>query len=84
MASARLACSIDDAGAGFSTYVYSRELPPSPRIDLVAAIGATYLSTQTTTFVQVAAQIGNIDLIYEAVGHSHFTLEAVQAAHESL
>jgi D-arabinose 1-dehydrogenase-like Zn-dependent alcohol dehydrogenase len=56
------------ASAEFSTYVYSRELPRSPRIDLVAAIGATYLSTQTATFAQVAAQIGNIDLIYEAVG----------------
>ena len=38
------------ATAGFTTYVYSRELPPSPRIDLVDAIGATYASSQTTTF----------------------------------
>ena len=60
--------------AGFTTYVYSRELPPSPRIDLVAAIGATYVSSQTATFGQLAEQIGNIDLIYEAVGHSHFAL----------
>jgi threonine dehydrogenase-like Zn-dependent dehydrogenase len=63
--------------AGFSTYVYSREMPPSPRIDLVAAIGATYVSTETEPFAQLAAQIGNIDLIYEAVGHSHFALEAL-------
>ena len=63
--------------AGFSTYVYSREMPPSPRIDLVAAIGATYVSTETEPFARLAAQIGNIDLIYEAVGHSHFALEAL-------
>jgi threonine dehydrogenase-like Zn-dependent dehydrogenase len=64
--------------AGFTTYVYSREAPPSPRIDLVDAIGATYVSSQTETFAGLAAQIGNIDLIYEAAGHSHFALEALQ------
>lgn len=66
------------ASAGFTTYVYSRELPPSPRIDLVAAIGATYVSSETTTFAQLAELIGNADLIYEAVGHSHFALEALK------
>ena len=66
------------ATAGFTTYVYSREMPPSPRIDLVDAIGATYVSSQDTTFPQLADQMGNIDLIYEAVGHSHFALQALQ------
>ena len=66
------------AMAGFTTYVYSRELPPNPRIDLVNDIGATYLSSQTTTFPDLAAQIGNIDLVYEAVGHSHFAVQALQ------
>jgi glucose 1-dehydrogenase len=64
--------------AGFTTYVYSRELPPSPRIDLVTAIGASYVSSQAETFPRLAEKIGNIDLIYEAVGHSHFALEALQ------
>jgi glucose 1-dehydrogenase len=66
------------ASAGFTTYVYSRELPPSPRIDLVDAIGATYVSSQATTFADLAEKMGNIDLIYEAVGHSHFALRALQ------
>jgi glucose 1-dehydrogenase len=66
------------ATAGFTTYVYSRELPPSPRIDLVAGIGATYVSSQAVDFSELAAQIGNIDVIYEAVGHSHFALQALQ------
>jgi threonine dehydrogenase-like Zn-dependent dehydrogenase len=61
-------------GAGFKTYVYSRELPPNPRIDLVSSIGATYISTQTSNIEQLREQIGNIDLVYEAVGHSHFAL----------
>jgi glucose 1-dehydrogenase len=64
--------------AGFRTYVYSRELPPSPRTELVSAVGATYVSSQATSFPDLAAEIGNIDLIYEAVGHSHFALEALQ------
>jgi threonine dehydrogenase-like Zn-dependent dehydrogenase len=64
--------------AGFTTYIYLRELPPTPRTDLAAAIGATYISTQSATFADVAEQIGNIDVVYEAVGHSHFALEAVE------
>jgi threonine dehydrogenase-like Zn-dependent dehydrogenase len=66
------------ATAGFKTYVYSRELPPNPRIDLVTAIGATYVSAQATSFADLAEQVGNIDLVYEAVGHSHFALEALR------
>jgi glucose 1-dehydrogenase len=66
------------ASAGFTTYVYSRELPPNPRIDLATAIGATYLSSQDTTFAELTERVGNIDLVYEAVGHSHFALEAVR------
>jgi threonine dehydrogenase-like Zn-dependent dehydrogenase len=66
------------AAAGFTTYVYSREVPPHPRIDLVTAIGATYVSAQTTAFPDLAAQTGNIDLIYEAAGHSHFALQALR------
>lgn len=64
--------------AGFTTYVYSRETPPHPRIDLVAAIGAAYVSSQVATFADLAGQVGNIDLVYEAVGHSHFALEALR------
>lgn len=64
--------------AGFTTYVYSRELPPHPRLDLVDAIGATYVSSQTTAASDLAAQIGNVDVVYEAVGHSHFALEVLR------
>ena len=64
--------------AGFKTYVYSRELPPNPRTDLVSSIGATYISTQSTNIEQLREQIGNIDLVYEAVGHSHFALEVLR------
>jgi glucose 1-dehydrogenase len=63
--------------SGFRTYVYSRELPPSPRTDLVSTIGATYVSSQQRSFAELAKEIGNIDLIYEAVGHSHFAVDAL-------
>ena len=63
--------------AGFRTFVYSRELPSGPRAGLVDAIGATYASTEEVGFADLAAEIGNIDLVYEAVGHSHFALEAL-------
>jgi glucose 1-dehydrogenase len=64
--------------AGFTTYVYSRETPPHPRIDLVAAIGASYVSSQAAAFTDLADRIGNIDVVYEAVGHSHFALQALR------
>jgi glucose 1-dehydrogenase len=66
------------AAAGFETYVCSRELPPSPRIDLVNSIGATYVSSQAATFADLADQAGNIDLIYEAAGHPQFALGALE------
>jgi threonine dehydrogenase-like Zn-dependent dehydrogenase len=66
------------ASAGFRTYVYSRELPPSPRIELIEALGVTYVSSQSTTPPELAASIGNIDLIYEAAGHSQFALQVLK------
>jgi threonine dehydrogenase-like Zn-dependent dehydrogenase len=64
--------------AGFTTYVYSRESPPSARTDLATAIGATYVSSSETTFDELVGMIGNVDLVYEAVGQSRFALEALQ------
>jgi threonine dehydrogenase-like Zn-dependent dehydrogenase len=55
---------------GFDTSVYSRELAPNPKADLVASIGARYFSAQNTMLEQLAEQVGNIDLVYEATGAS--------------
>jgi glucose 1-dehydrogenase len=63
--------------AGFRTFVYSRESGPDPRTDLVRAIGATFVSSGRVGFAELAAEIGNIDLVYEAVGQSHFAVEAL-------
>jgi glucose 1-dehydrogenase len=54
--------------AGFETYVYSRSKVPNPKAGLVEAIGAAYLSTQTTPLEQLARQVGTIDLVLEAAG----------------
>jgi glucose 1-dehydrogenase len=64
--------------SGFDTHVYSRELPPSPRTELVTAMGATYVSSQERSFPDLQEGIGNIDLVYEAVGHSDFAVEALR------
>ena len=55
---------------GFDTYVYSRSAKPNPKATLVESFGAKYISAKEVTPVQLAAQIGNIDLVYEAVGQS--------------
>jgi threonine dehydrogenase-like Zn-dependent dehydrogenase len=58
------------AASGFSVFVYSRERAPNPKSEIVAAIGAHYVSSQATPPEELAAQAGNIDLVYEASGAS--------------
>jgi threonine dehydrogenase-like Zn-dependent dehydrogenase len=53
---------------GFRTFVYSRSRKPNPKAELVEAFGATYLSSESVTVEELAAQVGNIDLVYEALG----------------
>jgi threonine dehydrogenase-like Zn-dependent dehydrogenase len=64
--------------AGFQTYVYSRSKMPNPKADLVQAIGATYISDETTSVEQLAEQLGNIDLVYEAVGASQISFDVIR------
>ena len=54
---------------GFDTWVYSRSPKPNPKAALVESFGAKYISAKEVTPAQLAAQVGNIDLVYEAVGH---------------
>jgi threonine dehydrogenase-like Zn-dependent dehydrogenase len=53
---------------GCNVTVYSREREPDSRAEIVKAIGANYVSSQDKTPEQMAAAIGNIDLVYEATG----------------
>lgn len=65
--------------AGFKTFVYSRDAKPNASADLVEKIGATYISSTTHSISQLAAEVGNIDLVYEATGASKFAFETLRA-----
>lgn len=54
--------------AGFETYIYSREAPGDARAGIAAAVGARYISSETASVEQLAETVGNIDVVYEAIG----------------
>lgn len=64
--------------AGYETWVYSRERIPNPKADLVTQIGARYVSAEEATVEQLAGQVGNIDLVYEATGASSVAFEVMK------
>jgi threonine dehydrogenase-like Zn-dependent dehydrogenase len=66
------------ANEGFQTFVYSQEPKPSPKSDLVGMIGATYVSGQDTSLEQLAALVGNIDLVYEATGAAGVSFQLME------
>src|SRR5438874_3413011 len=64
--------------AGFETYVYSRSKVPNPKADLAEAIGGKYISSETTSVEQLAQQVGNIDLAFEAAGASKVAFDVMR------
>lgn len=62
---------------GFDTYVYSRLKKPNPKADLVESVGAEYLSSSECSVAEFAERIGNIDLVYEAVGIPRLAYEVL-------
>src|SRR5690606_1962910 len=54
---------------GFDTWIYSREAAPNPKSDIAEAIGAHYVSAETSV-AELAARVGDIDVVYEATGAS--------------
>lgn len=63
---------------GFDTYVYSREPAPNAKADLVTSLGARYVSSVTHSVEQLAAEVGQIDLVYEAVGASRVAFDVMR------
>jgi glucose 1-dehydrogenase len=63
--------------AGFSVTVYSRGREPDPSAEIVKAIGGKYISSQDVSIEQMAAQVGNIDLVYEATGASQLSFDVL-------
>jgi len=64
--------------AGFETYVYSRAPKPNAKAAVAEAVGARYISSEQTPIEQMAEQVGNIDLIYEAAGAPQFAFEVLK------
>ncbi|HYV32063.1 MAG TPA: zinc-binding dehydrogenase, partial [Candidatus Binatia bacterium] len=63
--------------SGFKTFVYSRSPEPNPKAALIHSIGAKYLSCETTPLAEFVRQVGNIDLVYEAVGVARFSFDVL-------
>jgi threonine dehydrogenase-like Zn-dependent dehydrogenase len=63
---------------GFETYIYSRSPKPNAKAAVGEAIGAKYISAEQTSVAQMAEEVGNIDLVYEAVGASKFAFEVLK------
>ena len=64
--------------AGFTTYIYSRQQEPDPRVAVAQTIGATYLSSLSIPTEEITDHTGPLDLVYEAVGHSRLALEVLR------
>jgi threonine dehydrogenase-like Zn-dependent dehydrogenase len=63
---------------GFDTTVYSRTSGSTNIEALVESIGAKFVHAETTDVATLAAQIGNIDVVYEAVGASSVAFEVIE------
>jgi glucose 1-dehydrogenase len=63
--------------AGLSVTVYSRSREPDPSADIAKAIGAKYISSQDQSIEQLAAGMGNIDMVYEATGASQLAFDVL-------
>jgi threonine dehydrogenase-like Zn-dependent dehydrogenase len=64
--------------ADFDTYVYAREPVPNPKASVLELIGAKYFSAETHSLEAFAAEVGNIDLVYEATGASRLAFDMIQ------
>ncbi|MBI5773432.1 MAG: glucose 1-dehydrogenase [Verrucomicrobia bacterium] len=63
---------------GFHTVVYSRSKKPNAKAALVESFGVEYISSEEVTPAQLAEKVGNIDLVYEAVGLARITFDVLE------
>jgi threonine dehydrogenase-like Zn-dependent dehydrogenase len=64
--------------AGFEVTMYSKTPMPNERAALVEAIGGKYVSSQQHSVEELAGQVGQIDLVYEAVGASQIAFDVLR------
>jgi threonine dehydrogenase-like Zn-dependent dehydrogenase len=63
---------------GFETFVYSRT-PAVADIDkIVTGFGAKFVHAETATVADLAAMVGHVDVVYEAVGASGLAFDMLQ------
>jgi len=62
---------------GFEVTVYSKDREPNASADIIKAIGGKYISALDNTVEQMAAAIGDIDLVYEATGSSQLAFDVL-------
>lgn len=65
--------------AGFEVTMYSKTPTPNDRAALVEAIGGRYVSSQQHTVEQLSELVGQVDLVYEAVGASQVAFDVLRA-----
>ncbi len=63
---------------GFRVFIYSRSPKPNFKADIAAQIGAEYISNKEVSTEELAKRVGNIDLVYEAVGEGHLTFDVMR------
>jgi threonine dehydrogenase-like Zn-dependent dehydrogenase len=62
---------------GFDTTVYSRTPASGDLATLVTGFGAKFVHAETASVADLAAQVGHIDVVYEAVGASSLAFEVM-------
>ena len=63
---------------GFEIFVYSLESDDTPNAEVTREIGGTYVNAKTNSLDQLAEQVGNIDLVYEATGAAQVSFELLE------
>lgn len=63
---------------GFRVFIYSRSPKPNFKADIAEQIGVEYISNKEVGPEELATHVGNIDLIYEAVGEGHLTFDVMR------
>lgn len=63
---------------GLRVVVVARSPAPNPRSVLLASMGIAYRSTREATPSQIAAELGNVDIILEATGAAKVSFDFLQ------
>lgn len=63
---------------GLRVFTFARSRKPNVKAEILAGLGAEYVSTDETSLRDVAARVGKADLIVEATGSSAIAFEAME------